>query len=279
MEKILLAINAVNPGTNTLDFACYLARLTQSKVTGIFLENFVAEEMPVLKQQAGITYMNWEADEKADDYKDKMAIIEKNIFFFKEKCTSLGVSYNIHLDRGVPIFELIDESLFADLLVVDAKTSINLHYEESLSEFVKNILKKAKCPVVIAPEKFEIIDEIIFAYDGSASSIFAIKQFTYLFPQVQHRKVSIIQVNEKGEWIGLEKQKLGEWMKEHYAQFQFEAVKGNADTKLLDYLCQRKNIFLVMGAYGRNTLSQFFKPSHADLLIKTIAHPIFITHL
>lgn len=279
MEKILLAINAVDPDTNALDFACYLARLTKSKITGVFLENFVAEEMPVLKQKDGITYMNWEVDEKADDYKEKMAIIENNIAFFKERCTSLGVSYGIHLDRGVPIFELIDETLFADLLVVDAKTSINLHYEESLSEFVRHILKKAKCPVIIAPENFDVTDEIIFTYDGSASSVFAIKQFTYLFPQLQNRKVRVLQINETGEWKEQDKLKLQEWLKDHYAQFELEAVKGNSDNKLFDYLYPKKNLFLVMGAYGRNTLSQFFKPSHADLLIKTISQPIFIAHL
>ena len=34
-----------------------------------------------------------------------------------------------------------------------------------------------------------------------------------------------------------------------------------------------------MGAYGRNDLSQFFKISHADILIKTVTQPIFIAHL
>jgi hypothetical protein len=59
----------------------------------------------------------------------------------------------------------------------------------------------------------------------------------------------------------------------------FEALKGETGTKLFDFLFKRKNMFLVMGAYGRNALSQFFKRSHADLLIKTVSQPIFIAHL
>ncbi len=35
---------------------------------------------------------------------------------------------------------------------------------------------------------------------------------------------------------------------------------------------------VVMGAYGRNMLSRFFRQSHADLLIKTLAYPVFSTH-
>ena len=76
-----------------------------------------------------------------------------------------------------------------------------------------------------------------------------------------------------------DKYKFKEWLKDHYSDLQFEAVKGKTNYKLFDYLFQRKNMFLVMGAYGRNPLSEFFKRSRADLLIRTITQPIFIAHL
>jgi nucleotide-binding universal stress UspA family protein len=162
---------------------------------------------------------------------------------------------------------------------VDLGTSFKKHYEGSPTEFVRDILKKAECPVIIAPESFEALDEIVFTYNGSASSVFAIKQFTYLFPQLHNKKVSIIQVNEAGEWRDPDKYKFKEWLKEHYTDLHFEALKGETEAKLLDYVFKRKNMFLVMGAYGRNALSQFFKSSHADLLINTVTQPIFIAHL
>ena len=45
---------------NTLEFACYLGRMTKSKVTGVFLENLAAEEKPLLKQMQGMDYTDWE---------------------------------------------------------------------------------------------------------------------------------------------------------------------------------------------------------------------------
>ena len=47
MERILLAIDAVNPDKGALEFACYLGKLTKSKITGVFLENMVARDQPV----------------------------------------------------------------------------------------------------------------------------------------------------------------------------------------------------------------------------------------
>jgi hypothetical protein len=279
MEKILLAIDAINPDKDALEFSCYLGRLTKSKVTGVFLENLSTDEKPVLKQMHGMAYVDWEIDERSDEHKARMELIEKNISLFKEGCSSRGVNYNLHRDRGIPARELIEESRFADVLVIDGETSFNKRYEGTPTEFVKDILKKAECPVIIAPQRFDAIDEITFTYDGSSSSVFAIKQFTYLFPQLHDKKVTIIQANENGEWQDLHKYKFKEWLKEHYTDLHFEGLKGNPDTKLFDYLFERKNTFIVMGAYSRNALSQFFKRSHADILIKTVTQPIFIAHL
>ncbi len=38
MKKILVAIDASQINTNYLDFACFLAKFTHSKIIGVFLE-------------------------------------------------------------------------------------------------------------------------------------------------------------------------------------------------------------------------------------------------
>jgi hypothetical protein len=91
----------------------------------------------------------------------------------------------LHRDRSLPASELLAESRYADLLIVDAQTSFERQYEGIPSDFARQILKESECPVVIAPQTFTEIDEIVFAYDCSASSMFAIKQFTHLIPRIQ----------------------------------------------------------------------------------------------
>lgn len=279
MKKILLAIDALNPATNALDFAAYIARLVKAPLTGVFLENFVVEERAVVKQLYNKTFVDWEVDENSDEHLLKMAVIEKNIANFKESCTRREINFKIHRDRGTPAEELIAESRFADLLIVDAETSFSRHYEGSPTVFVKNILQKAECPIIIAPNNFDMINEVCAAYDGSASSVYALKQFTYLFPELLFNKINIVQVNESGIWHDTEKYRLKEWLKMHYSNMDFQAKKGNTDKELINYVMNRKNAIVIMGAYGRNSLSLYFSQSHADMLIKTMESPIFITHI
>jgi len=258
MEKILLAIDAVNLDTKSLDFACYLSRLTKSKVTGVFLENFIETNRFYHEQRE--------------------QIIESNILLFKEACASREVCHTFHRDRGFPAKALIDESRYADIIVIPPGISFSKKNEGALSEFMVNVLKNAESAVIIAPEINTEIDEIIFTYDGSSSSLFAIKQFTYLFPECSNKKVTILQVNKNGEWEDRNKHKLMEWLKDHYMHLTFEAHKEDGTNSLFDVVFKRNNSFIVMGAYGRNQFSQLFKPSHANFLIKTIAQPIFIAH-
>ena len=188
MKKILLAIDATNVNTNSLDFACFLGKLTKSKITGVFLENRVAEEKPVLKSMQGAVDVDWTVDENSEEHKVKTETIKKNIAFFTEGCINRETCYEVHHDGGVPSSELIEESHFADAVIVDAETSFNDHFEGIPTTFIKDVLKKAECPVIIAPENFETIDEIVFTYNGSSSSVFAIKQFTYLFPELKEKR-------------------------------------------------------------------------------------------
>jgi hypothetical protein len=97
-------------------------------------------------------------------------------------------------------------------------------------------------------------------------------------PQLFDKKITVVQVNETGEWKDQDKYLFSEWLREHYRNLHFEAIRGKAETALFDYLLKKQSIFLVMGAYGRNSLSQFFKHSRAELMIKTISQPIFIAH-
>lgn len=278
MEKILLAVDSIHPDRNALDFSCYLARLTKSAITGVFLEDLAVRQWVAPISNYANEFAGATMGEPSDEYAAKLEQIEKNIFLFKEGCSNREICYKVHRDSGVPLQELIEETRFADLLVVAPTTSFIGRFESNTSSFIRNILRKSECPVIIAPESFGAIDEIVFSYTPSAASMFAIKHFTYLFPQLYDKKIRVIQVNGVGKWLETEKYKLKEWLNCYYADFLFEAIRGDMTIELFDYLLERKNALLIMGVFGRNFLSRFFPKNNSDLLIQTVAQPIFITH-
>ena len=271
-------MDAHNTSTPAIDFACYLARLTNSRLTGIFLEDVLATEKPAFQAIQTIALMQDPAVAGSFPAEALETTTEESIKSFKQACECRGIVPTVHRDRGTPLSEVIGESRFADLLVVDAETSFARKKEPIPAKFVKDVLAEAECPVIIAPYSFHSVDEIHFAYNGSPSSVYAIKQFTYLFPEWRQKKVTVVNVREK-EGEGIEDQyKMKEWLRQHYANVELKVLTGDASDQLFAYLIDKKNAMVVIGAYGRSMLSRLFRPSHAHLIVKTVNLPIFITH-
>jgi hypothetical protein len=274
MEKLLLAQDAQCLKMSAIDFGCYVARLSRSRLTGVFLEDVQSERPAAVNQGArrpGATDIYHQPDEAA-------SITEENIRLFREACVCRGVTSGIHRDRGVPTAEILEESRFADLVVVDPEISFTPGNESLPGHFVHDILSKAECPVIMAPYDFESIEQIYFAYNSTPSSMFAIKQFTYLFPDLTKKKVTVLNVRSTVDEGVEDSFKMKGWMKEHYDEVEYVLLRGDPADQLFAYLLEKKNGIVVMGAYGRGMLSRFFKPSHARLIIKTVNMPIFIAH-
>ncbi|HET9279620.1 MAG TPA: universal stress protein [Flavitalea sp.] len=278
MEKILLAINPAKINVNTIDFACYIANLTGSKLTAVFLKHLKREETPSLKAFHGGVSVESVLQSDLPQNSERLNQWEQNVHVVENACKNRGVTCCIHRDKGVPTEDVVFESRFADMLIVDAEMSFHDKPETLPTEFVREVLAKSECPVVIAPYSFYGINEIVFADDGSASSAFAIKQFSYLLPELSDKKITILQVDESGDLPTFDNHKIREFLQMHYGAIEFKFLHGKASDKLYGYLLLKKDAFVVMGAFGRNMLSTFFKHSTAELLIKTINAPIFIAH-
>ena len=183
------------------------------------------------------------------------------------------------VDKGEPIQEIVFESRFADLMVIDPEISFYNRDEPLPSHFVKEVLMKAECPVLLAPEKFDDIEEVVFCYDGSASSVFAIKQFSYLLPELYDKKVLLLEISQSTEERFTERhQRMMDWLRNHYHSVYFHSLYGEIKEELFHFFFMKRSMFVVIGAYGRSILSNFFKKSNADILIRTVDLPIFITH-
>ena len=269
----MLAMDGYKQNTYAIDFACYLAKLTHSRLTGVFLEGTPDGGLSGIlriEEPEGVEEM------KADALTADPVL--QHVHQFREACLCREVPAKVHRDRGVPVGDILLESRFADLIVVDPETSFRSVDKSFPRRFIQDVLLAAECPVVVSPYHFDGLNEVIFAYNGTSSSVFAIKQFTYLFPEFKHKKAVVVNVRNGDEAAIEEQYRMKEWLSAHYEEVEFEVLKGDASDELFGYLLDRKDAIVVLGAYGRGILSRFLKPSHASVLLRTINLPIFIAH-
>ncbi|MFI5135473.1 MAG: universal stress protein, partial [Chitinophagales bacterium] len=274
MKKILVAFDGLNYSPSLSEYAIEISRGSNSLVVGVFLYDLrytnliytYAYEIP-----ATLAY-SVEKIEKDDEVK-----ITDHIRSFAAACEKAGVNHKVHLDRGVPLMELLKESAFADLILVDAKTSFFDFGEESPSAFLKDLLAESKCPVMIVPGKSEEIKNVVISYDGSESSIYAMKMFSYLFPEWNAKNTTIVSVNKSTTNHVPEGRNVKDLADRHFKNLKYEILNGNVADELPKFLKRNKNnSMVVMGSYGRTALSRMFHSSISNKVIKDLKMPVFI---
>ena len=274
MKRILVVIDASNFKPSLVDFACYLARLTDSKLTGMLFHPHEGKEI-VRKSFVGLVTDEAHSELPTLEWQEEYP---KTLSLFKEFCCNREVNCDAYVDGDVPMEQLIEETRYADLVVADPGISFSDHVESIPTSFIKELLARSECPVVVAPESFDWINELAFAYDGTRSSVFAMKQFTYMFPELRDKKVIVIEVCEGEEHAISEKEKLTAWLQNYYSNISYLVLYGKPKDELFGYLLEKEKMLVVIGAFGRSMVSSMFSKSNAELLLKAVNLPFFIAH-
>lgn len=274
MEKIILMLAGEQPTDHVLSFFHYLSGLGRYRFHVLFFQPARYAEKPALKKALGFPYVESIVAGDLPEYVSKRQEIEDNMSDFINTCNKKGLIVSARYLEGPLMEALIEESRFADLIITDAAIGATKQVPGTL---LKQLLMSAKCPVIIAPALRSTISEIAFCYDGSDAALFAMKQFTYLLPELNEARGTVVQVKNDGLPAD-EKGMIASWLSNHYAYSDVVTLKGEPGNELFTYLLKKRHALVVMGAYGRSLLSNFLQHSQADLFIQSLTYPIFITH-
>jgi nucleotide-binding universal stress UspA family protein len=277
MKKIISAFDGLRFSPNTLHYAIAIAKQTNTFLVGIFLEDFTytSYKMYDLITKEGVS------EKELRQYADRdKSTRDQAVADFETACREAGIQYSVHHDKNIALQELLHESIYADLLIIDSHETFS-HYEDKLpTRFIRELLPAVQCPVLLVPQQYKPVEKITLLYDGGLSSVHAIKIFGYLFPVLSQLPVEVISV--KGFYDDQhvpDNRLMKEYMKRHFPNTIFTILKGHADMETVKHLHKEKQAGLVvLGAYKRGSVSRWLKQSMADILMQEIQAPLFIAH-
>jgi nucleotide-binding universal stress UspA family protein len=277
MKKIIAAIDGLKYSESTVQYAVQIAKQVNAHLVGIMLDDptytsYMVYDLIVKQKVTDETLKQFEEKDKKTR--------SKSAELFETACRKAGITFSVHHDKNIALQELLHESIYCDLLVIDAKETLTHFEEKQPTRFIRELLSDVQCPVLIVPQKFKVFEKIYLLYDGEPSSIFAIKMFSYLFPFLEDTNVEIISVKDPGQTLHLPDNKLmKEFMKRHKPNAEYKVIKGLPEIEIVQYLkLQPKEMLVVLGAYRRGKVSRWFRESMADYLMKELTVPLFIAH-
>ncbi len=199
---------------------------------------------------------------------------------FRSLCEKNNISCIIHEDSDdFALPELIKETRFADLLIIGSEIFLKNVSQDNYNynAFLKDTLQHTECPVMVVPEKFNFPDLNLLAYDGSTSSVFAIKQFAYLFPDFCDNKTILIYAGEDMEDIpGMGN--IEELASIHFSNLAIAVLNKEHKENLAEWVLKHKNPLLISGSFGRSGFSSLFTRNFVRSIISAQQIPVFIAH-
>jgi nucleotide-binding universal stress UspA family protein len=194
MKKILLAFDGTNFSEGAFEFARKLNEIKPILLIGAFLpQTSIANLWSYADVMGGPSYIRLLEEGETEQ-------IKKYIEHFEKLCVHNNIDYRVHKDFfDLALPELKKESRYADLLILSSEMFYENLGTEFPNEYLKDALQHVECPVLIVPEKYDFPKNIILAYDGSYESVYAIKQFAYLFPEFYNHETLLAYATKDNE--------------------------------------------------------------------------------
>jgi nucleotide-binding universal stress UspA family protein len=278
MKKFIAAFDGLDFSESTLRYAIFLARKCNAELVGVFLEEFTRRSYG-FREIAAYEGADRDRFVRQMDARDN-AQRKESIAGFEQACQEEGLVYSVHRNRNMALQDLLEESIYADLLIIASRETMTGEEEPIPTGFVRDLLNDVECPVILVPETYKLVKKLMLLYDGELSSVQAVRSFSYLFDSLKNVETEVITVLETNESAHLPHDRLmKEFIRRHYPRAGYVTLKGAAEDEIIRYL-QREagQPLLILGAYRRSRLSRLFRPSMADLLLENLHLPLFIAH-
>lgn len=273
MKKVLVVFDGAHFPSATLDFAFEMNNKEPILLTGLFLPSVdYAEAMNYFYFGTALAPLYLE------EYEYDSVAIKKNIEQFERLCNQNNVRYKVHKNILKKVVEeLRHETRYADLLILSS-----MHFYENLGvmmqeDYIEDTLHQTECPIVLLPGAYTQPTSIVFAYDGSAASMHAIKQFIYLFPQWTDLETLVIYANHGPEDIP-SLSLIKEYAAQHFNKLAYYKLDADPKKYFTTWIGNKSSSLMVSGAYGRSAFSELFRRNFLKDVVKEHLMPLFIAH-
>jgi hypothetical protein len=272
MKKLLLPFEGNHYPQDLLDFVATLQPVSASLLTAAFVpESDYAGMLQVEQCQA--------IGETPCYGKDEERMVNYNSRKLERFCEEFDIKLKIHLDQedfALPC--LRRESRYADLMLMSGRHFFGDIDKDQPNAWMKDILHRSECPVLLLPDKSALPGELILTYDGSASSVYAIRQFAYLFPEFCRVPATLVYVNDDPQAKIPDEAEIRELGNMHFAKFRVLKLPMKSAEFYNTWMGMMRNPWLITGSFGRSAFSQLFVESFSTGLILQHRMPVFVAH-
>lgn len=189
-----------------------------------------------------------------------------------------GVLVEVRKIEGIIEDTIIREGEKFDMIVL-ARRGEHFHFNAGglLGSTAESVVRRSKKPVLITPADFREIESIGLAYDGSGPASSALKIAAELSETARWPITTLIVSEDSANAADLAR-RVEEFLEDYDVDNETLILRGREDKEILRFIKEGAVEMMVMGAYGRGRLKEFFLGSTTSNVIRTSDIPVLLMH-
>ncbi len=200
---------------------------------------------------------------------------------FVARCASAGIAHEEVVDEGAPDEVIARRARSHDLVLLPQRSHFEFRAREDLPDegLVRRVLKDTPRPIVVVPRSPAPEGPVIVAYDGSLQADRALSAFEATGLGGTGR-VHIVSVADGPDEATRHAEHARHFLDLHRLAAMAHAIASSSPPAAI-VLAEARRLgagLLVMGAYGKPVLREFFLGSFTRTLLAECPIPMFLYH-
>ncbi len=195
---------------------------------------------------------------------------------FTETARAAGVEANCDVVSGTADDRIVERSLASSLTVLGRDSRSDTARAGLFGATAEAVTRKTTKPVLVVPAGAQISGPIVLGFDGSPGSKLAAKLTVFLANGLGEQVHVFVDSKDKGRAVTRfeEVRKLLSGLSAPIRETS--STLGRPDVKLVDAARDANAGLIVMGAFGRNRITDFFVGSNAAAVARTSPVPVLL---
>jgi nucleotide-binding universal stress UspA family protein len=275
--KMLIPTGGSDNGNIALEYGIYIASKFDATITGLHVIDAYMIQGPIITDISGAVGMPpydgfFEAIETSLNEKAQFILND-----FQQRCQKSGFVAEVKKTIGKIDQIIVEEAQSADMVLM-AKKGEHFHLKEGglLGSVAEAVIRNCGKPVMVTPEKFNEIESMGIAYDGSTPAKKALKLSLEISDQAAWPLTVVIITADakKADKLCTEAEELAG---RYSADCEMIVLQGKESEEILKFIREGSVELMVMGAYGHNRLHELFLGSTTSNVIRKSSIPVLLT--
>lgn len=197
---------------------------------------------------------------------------------FAARCKKAGANCKLVEAVGLPHELIALEAQRFDLILLGQETYFQFETRAGADHTLTRMLKNSPRPVVTVPEKLPEGKSVVIAYDGSLQAARTLQALLGL-GLAGTQEVHVISVHSDRGEAAIWADRAAEFLRLHEVTAHVHPLESSSPAQVIQEQAKQLGAELVvMGAFGRPTLREFFFGSVTQTMLRESRTPLFLYH-